>query len=208
MKCVRNPTPCLNAASLPAVSQPVPTMNLLKFTLICAPFAYLASQHLVPRAVPVYLAKVVQQPSSSYNVTKCSCVTSAELDRKLGGVLRGKGSLIVRESKAHSLDPLFVAGVIIHESGNGSSRYSKAYNNVAGIMNGKKPVKFASVDECIRYQIRLLAGKGYVKSGRMTIESIQKRYCPVGASNDPKGLNKNWSTGVIAWMNRIKGDSV
>ena len=32
---------------------------------------------------------------------------------------------------------------------------------------------------------------------------LQKRYCPVGAKNDPSGLNKNWLQNVNTWENRI-----
>ena len=31
------------------------------------------------------------------------------------------------------------------------------------------------------------------------------RYCPVGAENDPDGLNKNWIKNVKYWFNKLKG---
>ncbi len=36
------------------------------------------------------------------------------------------------------------------------------------------------------------------------IHSLGKRYCPVGADNDPKGLNKNWIKNVTFNYRRLK----
>lgn len=189
--------------------------KLLVFSLITTPFALAAARHLTPRAIPVatvcalpvHMARVPAQSKRSldpsYNVTRPTAVTAAQLNAKFRGALKGKGSLIIAECRSHKIDPLFVSGVLIHESGNGSSRYSKSYNNVAGIMKGKKPVQFKSVDDCIRYQIKLLSGKGYAGGGKQTIASIQAKYCPIKATNDPKGLNKYWQTGVLRWMKEI-----
>jgi hypothetical protein len=37
------------------------------------------------------------------------------------------------------------------------------------------------------------------------IASLAARYCPVGAVNDPKGLNKNWIRNVTYWYKLLKG---
>ena len=34
------------------------------------------------------------------------------------------------------------------------------------------------------------------------IEFLGSRYCPIGASNDPKGLNKNWVKNVKYFINK------
>ena len=36
----------------------------------------------------------------------------------------------------------------------------------------------------------------YFEKGLNTIEEIGAKYCPVGAANDPNGLNKYWVGGV------------
>jgi hypothetical protein len=36
------------------------------------------------------------------------------------------------------------------------------------------------------------------------IEFLGSRYCPVGASNDPDGLNVNWIGNVRHWIERLK----
>lgn len=39
------------------------------------------------------------------------------------------------------------------------------------------------------------------------ISFLQKRYCPIGASNDPKGLNVNWYKNVTKFYEReVKND--
>jgi hypothetical protein len=42
----------------------------------------------------------------------------------------------------------------------------------------------------IKHALKDFDGKGDF------IRFLQKRYCPIGASNDPKGLNKNWYANV------------
>jgi hypothetical protein len=41
----------------------------------------------------------------------------------------------------------------------------------------------------------------YFDLGLNTIEQIGAKYCPVGAKNDPNGLNKNWVSGVSTFYN-------
>ena len=35
------------------------------------------------------------------------------------------------------------------------------------------------------------------------IEFLGSRYCPIGAENDPKGLNKNWVKNVKYFINKV-----
>lgn len=37
------------------------------------------------------------------------------------------------------------------------------------------------------------------------IAFLGARYCPVGADNDPDGLNKNWIPNVTKWVEKIRG---
>jgi len=36
------------------------------------------------------------------------------------------------------------------------------------------------------------------------VEFLSKRYCPIGATNDPTGLNKNWLKNVRYFLGRAK----
>jgi len=46
--------------------------------------------------------------------------------------------------------------------------------------------------------------KGKYKSESEFISLLGDRYCPVGAKNDPKGLNKNWKKNVNYFLNKTK----
>jgi Protein of unknown function (DUF719). len=63
---------------------------------------------------------------------------------------------------------------------------------------------FDSIDAGIESMIRNLS-RNYISQGLTTIEQISKKYAPVGASNDPSGLNKNWVNGVTKIYNQLKG---
>lgn len=39
--------------------------------------------------------------------------------------------------------------------------------------------------------------------GLSFLECLAKRYCPVNADNDPKGLNKHWLKNVMYWLERL-----
>ena len=62
--------------------------------------------------------------------------------------------------------------------------------------------KFDSWEESIWYVTEKMR-QNYLNKGFDTIEKIQKKYCPVGASNNPNGLNENWLDGVNKSFNDI-----
>ena len=41
---------------------------------------------------------------------------------------------------------------------------------------------------------------------RTFLEFLASRYCPVGADNDPRGLNKHWLKNVKYFLNKNKGE--
>lgn len=45
----------------------------------------------------------------------------------------------------------------------------------------------------------------YFDIGLDTLEKIQPKYCPIGAENDPKGLNKYWLSGTQRKYNELIG---
>jgi len=38
------------------------------------------------------------------------------------------------------------------------------------------------------------------------ITFLGNRYCPIGAANDPKGLNRNWGKNVTYFYNKLKSE--
>lgn len=157
-----------------------------------------------PKARPVKEVDV----SSNYDVRQHSIIASGRLDQFLGGVLKNKGQKFIEVARQNNICPIFFAAICMHESANGSSKFSREKNNVFGIFKNGKYHSFESVDECIEFSGRLLGGKLYAGGKAFTVVKIQKIYCPVGAKNDPQGLNKFWLDGVLSKMRKIWGEKV
>lgn len=88
------------------------------------------------------------------------------------------------------------------ETGNYTSKAFKEKNNVGGMMCASGLIHYNSLDEGIeKFLINLK--NNYFDIGLDTIEKIQKKYCPVGAKNDPNGLNKHWLNGVTNLYNEM-----
>jgi hypothetical protein len=117
------------------------------------------------------------------------------LNTQLEGTLKNTGSIFIEAGKKFQINPAFLAAVSMHETGNGSSNASRFKNNVAGMM-GKSGLKsYATVEESIYDMARNLR-KNYLDDGKMTLSQIGAKYAPVGAPNDPTGLNNHWVNGV------------
>lgn len=117
------------------------------------------------------------------------------LNTQLKGTLQNAASLFVEAGKKYQINPTFLAAVSMHETGNGSSNASRFKNNVAGMM-GKNGLKsYDSIEESIFDMARNLRNN-YLDEGKVTISQIGAKYAPVGAANDPTGLNNHWVKGV------------
>ena len=135
----------------------------------------------------------------NFNVTKMYTGTAADLDKHLKGVMKGKGSKLIELQNKYGINAAFLAALVNAESAHGTSSAARNKNNVAGIMSPesgyKEQVKFSSVDACLEALAQNLS-KNYVGQGLVTISQIHKKYCPIGAENDPTGLNKNWGSTI------------
>ena len=137
---------------------------------------------------------------SGYDVTMMSGVTAAQLNAKLGGKLRGTGELFIKYGMKYGIDPAVLAAIAMHETGNGTSSAVIYKNNVGGMMGRNGLMSFPSLEAGIEAMARNLR-KNYVDKGIRTIGEIQKKYAPIGAANDPMGLNYNWTSGVLKFLN-------
>ena len=81
------------------------------------------------------------------------------------------------------------------ETGRWTSSAYHSKNNVGGMMCNSGLINYSSLDEGIEAFLINLK-KNYFDIGLDTFDKIQKKYCPIGAKNDPTGLNKNWLNGV------------
>lgn len=81
------------------------------------------------------------------------------------------------------------------ETGRWTSSAYHNKNNVGGMMCKSGLITYNSLDEGIEAFLINLKNN-YFDIGLDTFDKIQKKYCPIGAKNDPTGLNKNWLNGV------------
>lgn len=147
----------------------------------------------------------LQKPSVNYDVRKVSGDSSL-INKSLSGKLSGYGSVFVEAGKKYRVDPIFLAAVAMHETGNGNSKAIRYKKNAMGIYDGRarRTKEFKSIKDSIFEGARIIAGKNYYEKGRYTVAQIQKVYCPVGASNDSGGLNRYWLTGVVDNIKEIE----
>lgn len=142
-----------------------------------------------------------------YDVRRRAIITAGRLDEILGGKLAGTGSIFITEARKNGICPVFLAGVAMHESANGTSKIVRERNNAFGICPGGSYARYDSIAENIAAAARLLGGSSYAGGSRYTIGEIQKRYCPIG-QNDPKGLNHHWRSGVVHHMKAFFGETL
>ncbi|WP_027544861.1 phage tail tape measure protein [Bradyrhizobium sp. WSM2254] len=132
-------------------------------------------------------------------------MSRSAFDKKFAGTpLAGKYDQIVAAARANGISPALLAGVIAHETGNG---HVLSGNNVAGLMDPAtgmaRKMQFASLDAGISRAGQVVA-KNYRLAGG-SLDKMGARYAPVGAANDPRGLNGGWPAGVRKQMNALSG---
>ena len=110
---------------------------------------------------------------------------------------------IKNKAEEYEIDWKIAVAISKWESGSWTSNIYNNKNNVGG-MYCRGFITYNSLDEGIEAFISNLKRKYYDK-GLNTIEKIGSKYCPVGASNDPTGLNKNWVPGVTKFYQELEG---
>lgn len=97
---------------------------------------------------------------------------------------------------------ILVVAISKHETGNWTSTLYKNNNNFGGVYNSKeqKFYSYESNTKGLEAFVNLLKNN-YFGKGLDTIEKIGSKYCPVGAENDPSGVNKHWVPKVTEYYN-------
>ena len=80
---------------------------------------------------------------------------------------------------------------------------SQAIHNPFGLGPGREYPTWA---HSIAAAASNLAGPIYRGDGRLTIPAIQLRWAPLGAANDPTGLNSTWTRNVSRYYAELGGD--
>ena len=110
------------------------------------------------------------------------------------------------ESELTHEQAILVVAISKHETGNWTSNLYKNNNNFGGIYNSKeqKFYSYESNDKGLQTFVKLLKNN-YFGKGLDTIEEIGAKYCPIGASNDPTGVNQHWVPKVTQYYNNYLG---
>lgn len=90
------------------------------------------------------------------------------------------------------------------ETGNYTSKAYYNNNNVGGMMCNSGLIVYENLEQGIEAFLTNLK-YNYFDIGLDTLDKIQPKYCPVGASNDPTGLNQYWLNGTKKIYNSLEG---
>lgn len=108
----------------------------------------------------------------------------------------------IEAGRNHDIDPLVLAGISRHETGNWTSSAFRNKNNAMGVSNRSGPIRFGSAEASIDSMARSLARPdGYYRNAD-TIREMWGVYAPGPATggnrvqNDPGNLNRSWGGAV------------
>jgi hypothetical protein len=116
--------------------------------------------------------------------------------------LVGLGGAFVASGVANGLDPRLLVAIARQESVLGTAGGGATIHNAFG---WGPHIPFRSWEENIATVAGGLA-RGYIAEGRTTIPAIGAKWAPVGAANDPNGLNAHWVRGVAGFYADLGGD--
>ena len=136
-----------------------------------------------------------------------------KVDSTLSGCDMDYTSCKIKEvANNYAIDWKLSVAIARHECGYKNGEYlSNAYkekNNVGGMMyydsstKSSKLMSFDTIDSGINAYISNLK-RNYFDLGLDTIAEIQPKYAPLGAANDPYGLNNVWQIGVKSYLSQL-----
>ncbi|MHC5409205.1 peptidoglycan DD-metalloendopeptidase family protein [Listeria seeligeri] len=120
------------------------------------------------------------------------------------GVLSDKGDTFLEIATKQGIDPVLFAAISFNETAWGTSNAVISRNNPGGLMDSNGLMTFATLDEGLE-AMGLTLHNRIVVDGLDTIEKLGAVYCPVGASNDPTGMNARWIPTVHSIVNKLGG---
>ena len=123
-------------------------------------------------------------------------------ERVPGSPLVGLGATFVAEGEHNGVDPRALVAIAMHESVLGTAGSGAGIHNAFG---WGPAIAFPSWRANIATVARGLA-EGYVLRGRDTLTEIQPVWAPIGATNDPAGLNSAWTEAVGRYYEDLGGD--
>ena len=132
--------------------------------------------------------------------------TAGEIDAYLaskGSPMTGQGAAYVASGGQWQVDPRLVVAIAGAESNFGQITCAPFNAWGWGCPNG--PYEFESWADGFDTVMKGLR-TNYLAEGRTSVALIHQKYAPVGAENDPTGLNNNWTNNVSRFMVEMGGD--
>ena len=120
-----------------------------------------------------------------------------------GSPMAGQGVAFVQSGMRWQVDPRLLVAIAGAESNFG--QITCGPNNAWGWACPNDPESFATWAAGIDTVTKGLRSY-YLDEGRTSVSLIQQKYCPVGAANDPTGLNNHWSTNVTKFLTELGGN--
>lgn len=107
------------------------------------------------------------------------------------GKLAGTQENIIKLSEEKGIDPVLFAAIALHETGYGKSNAIINKNNPGGLMGKNGLMSFTTLYKGLEAMANTLYNR-IIRDGLVTIDELGSVYAPIGADNDPTGLNENW----------------
>ncbi|OZU89038.1 hypothetical protein CIL03_08450 [Virgibacillus indicus] len=147
-----------------------------------------------------------------WGIGRCSVTGEIDIDSWTetleidGGYLMQSGDKFIEVAENAGIDPVLMLSISIHETARGTSDALIFRNNPGGLMNpdGSGLMTFSTLDEGIESMGHTLHNR-IIVDGLITIEDLGSVYAPLGAENDPDGLNQYWVPNVLNFVEKLGG---
>src|SRR5262245_12156347 len=159
------------------------------------------------------IQQTVQRTAPNLFGQYVNIASNSDLDRQAynqifaGTKMAGQFDNLVAAAQQNGVPPSLMAAIIAHESAKGTSRMINQKNNPAGLMDPATGMStgrnFPSIEEGIN-AAGITIGRNYRRGGE-SIPGMALSYAPVGAANDPRGLNTAWPIGVANYQRQLSG---
>jgi hypothetical protein len=120
------------------------------------------------------------------------------------GAFAGQRKAFEAVGKKYNIDPILIMAISIHETGWGKSQAVMEHNNPSGQMRGSTIIHFNTLEEGLDMTGQTLNNL-WNERGLNTIEKLGSAYAPIGAANDPTGLNTHWVPTVKQFIEQLGG---
>lgn len=155
---------------------------------------------------------VLDDDGGKYNAF---CNTTGEIDMvkvtevfNNAGLLAGTEDLFIYYANEYEIDPVLMMAISLHETGYGTSNALRSKNNPGGLMDpyqgSRVLMSFPTLEDGIEAMARTLHNR-IIRDGLNTVEKLANVYAPIGADNDPHGLNQHWLPNVLNIANDLGG---